>query len=74
MSGRRGGALVTVVGWLRVDCGQQARGRWVRYPAADRWCGYCGRVEAASGDQVPGFVARVRAAHEVCAARKGVTA
>lgn len=78
MTGRRGGVIpaAVVVGWLRVDCGQQARGgRWVRFPAADYWCGYCGRIESASGDQVAGFVTRVRAAHaSTCTARQGVAA
>lgn len=74
MSGRRGGIRLTVVGWLRVDCGQQARGRWVRYPAADYWCGHCGWTASASGDQVVGFVRDVRAGHTQQCTRKGVPA
>lgn len=68
MTGRRGGARLVVVGWLRIDCGQQARGiAWVRYPAADYRCGHCGTYEAASGDQVPHFTATVRDRHrETC--------
>lgn len=63
---RRRGA---VTGWLRVDCGQQARtGRWVRYPAADYAC-FCGFTDSASGDAVPGFTATVRRVHAASGCR-----
>lgn len=63
MTGRRGSAPLIVVGRLRIDCGHATRdSRWLRFPAADYWC-ICGYTAEASGDQVPGFVAHIRARH-----------
>lgn len=49
---------------LHVDLGEQdARGRWVRYPAADYRCPRCGWTDSASGDAVAHFAATIRDTH-----------
>ena len=60
---------------LRVDLGEQdARGHWVRYPAADYQCPRCGWTDSASGDAVRHFAATIRQAHRPHCPKDQVTA
>ncbi|WP_062214736.1 hypothetical protein [Streptomyces sp. NBRC 109706] len=58
-------AVPGVAASLWVGLGRRLRdGTWMEVPAADYWCGRCGALLSAAGEEaVPPFVAQVRGEH-----------